>query len=81
MRTPLMPPRRRPGEFLHEQLQRQAETIARLQRRCEEQRQVINRCCEIAADDGDEKIRDLEYQCILIAELCRAVQDQVDVRV
>jgi len=76
-----MPTEYRPGHQLNEQLTRQAKTIYRLQKKCEEQRQVINRCCEIAADSGTRKINDLEYQCILIVELCRSVQDQGDITI
>lgn len=76
-----MPPRVRPGDGLLEQLRRQSETIDRLQRLCEQQRRVINECCDIAADAGPKKIGDLEYQCILIVDLCREIQSQADIRI
>ena len=76
-----MPTRSRPGDKLIEQLRRQSETIDRMQRLCEQQRRVINECCDIAADAGPKKINDLEYQCLLIVDLCRGVQSQADIRI
>ena len=78
-----MPARSRPSDVLHQRLAKQSETIDRLQKLCEQQRRVINQCCELALDDvpGSRRIEDPEYQCMLIAELCRGVQSMADIRI
>ena len=78
-----MATRVRPSDDLHQRLAKQSETIDRLQKLCEQQRHVINQCCELALDavPGKRKIEDPEYQCLLIVELCRGVQSMADIQI
>ena len=79
-----MATRVRPSDDIHQRLAKQSETIDRLQKLCDQQRQVINQCCDIALDavpGQHKKIADPEYQCLLIIELCRSVQDMADIRI